>query len=228
MANAGNPPIMPLPPAQDAYEVQLRQAWASVFQSSAYAGAKIQMVEIDPLLTYQPHLDTHRAAHHYSKFNGLPDMNDLLATCLPLAQATEMYQVFQQPQSIILRARNLNIVLADRGMQGNFLGVRFGISLPLVHVVRLNGRYYLHNGLHRVYGARSAGATHVPCMVRDVDDPDVAGIRTDGRTFPLSLLESTNPPTVGHYTQGRACEVQLRTMNRVLHVSWAEYTIPVE
>jgi hypothetical protein len=39
----------------------------------------------------------------------------------------------------------------------------------------------------------------------------------------LDLLESNNPPTVSHFTLGRAHAVTLRATTRILHLSWAEY-----
>jgi hypothetical protein len=73
-----------------------------------------------------------------------------------------------------------------------------------------------------------AGATHIPCVFRDVPTSEMAGIRTDGRTFPLSLLESSNPPTIGHFTSGRAYQIQLRAFSRIITVSWADHVVPEE
>src|SRR5208282_2577442 len=105
-------------------------------------------------------------------------------------------------------------------------GIQFHSSMPFVHVVRYNGRCYLHNGFHRTVGVRKAGATHVPCILRDVNTISEVGI--DGDTFPVHLMESANPPTVGHFTQNRAWSVTLRNYSRILHVSWAEYMVPDE
>jgi hypothetical protein len=105
--------------------------------------------------------------------------------------------------------------------------MRFGVTLPFASVARYNGKYYLTNGFHRAIGLRQAGATHMPCMVRDVATPEDVGIQPPG-TFQLPLLESPDPPTVGHFTQGRAHNVTIRQFARFLHVSWAEYAIPEE
>ncbi len=130
-----------------------------------------------------------------------------------------------------MRSRNLNVHLSAAGLfpagDNTAAGIIFGLSVPLVHVVRLNGRCYLHNGFHRVYGARMAGATHVPCVFRDVPDEASAGIAPPG-TFDRMLLESANPPTLAHFTNGSAHVVQLRAITRVLHISWAEYAMPTE
>ena len=72
------------------------------------------------------------------------------------------------------------------------------------------------------------GATHMPCVFRDLQFVDDIGFRNDGRTFTPSLLESEDPPTLAHFARGRAHAVSLRSLSRVLHVSWAEYAVPEE
>jgi hypothetical protein len=69
-----------------------------------------------------------------------------------------------------------------------------------------------------------AGAKNIPCLLRDVQTPQEAGIM-DGQTFPLALLESGDAPTIGHFTQGRAHDVQLRAVSRLIHVTWTEAVV---
>jgi hypothetical protein len=45
-------------------------------------------------------------------------------------------------------------------------GIMLNLTLPLVHVTKFNNKYFLHNGYHRVYGAKKAGATHIPAILR--------------------------------------------------------------
>ena len=66
------------------------------------------------------------------------------------------------------------------------------------------------------------GVTHAPCVVRDEATPEAVGILS-GHTFDLALLESANPPTILHFAEGRAQDVQLKAFSRTLHVSWSDY-----
>jgi hypothetical protein len=126
----------------------------------------------------------------------------------------------------MLKAPGLNLrAIKDGLLDPGRVGLSFGPAPPLVQVHRFNGRHYLHNGLHRAIVARRSGATHIPCAIREVPDASTVGIRTDGTTFSQALLESPNPPAVGHFTQGRAHQVQVRAVSRVLHVSWSEYAV---
>jgi len=129
----------------------------------------------------------------------------------------------------MIQSRDLNLRCVNAGhVADNVIGLHFAFALPFAHVVRFNGRHYLINGFHRAYGAALAGATEIPCVFREVASHLEAGIRDDGATFPLSVLESNNPPTLNHFVGGHAHPVQLKPMNRVLHISWAEYLVPDE
>jgi hypothetical protein len=108
------------------------------------------------------------------------------------------------------------------------MGIKFGMSVPFAHVVRYKGRCYLHNGFQRAYGARQAGATHIPCLFSDVGDWEAVGLKHDNSTFQPDVMEAPNPPTVAHFTQGRAYPVALRIFSRFIHVSWSEFALPEE
>jgi hypothetical protein len=228
--NPGVPDIQPLPPSHQSYEQELMSGpWAQTFMHPALQGASVSMVEIDPLLAFQFTVDTSRSNHHCSNLSSPPTIDEMLSACLPLTPPSESFHLQQQPQSAIVKTRNLNLQAQVQGfMHGSILGLQFGLSVPFTHVVRYNGRSYLHNGFHRTYGLRLAGATHAPCIIRDVPDPPSVGIRNDGNTFDIGLLESSNPPTLAHFTQGRAHAVSLRAMSRILHVSWSDYVVPEE
>jgi hypothetical protein len=170
-----------------------------------------------------------------------PTLDQLLPISLPIVETPEgshmSQQVNPQGQSIVLKSKSLNFRILDQGLfqlqvgpqqQVSIFGIRVGPAFPLVQVVRYNGRCYLHNGFHRAYGARKAGATEIPCLLRDVATAGEAGIKTDGGTFPIALLESANPPTIGHLTQGRARVVSLRAITRILQINWADHVMPDE
>ncbi len=226
---AGKPEILPIPVDLEDHikTLVLLPQIANLFENGL-AGSEFKMVEIDPLLSFQFSVDIDRSSQHCHGFSNPPSNEELADVCLPLTPQPENVQISQTSQSVIIKSRGLNLNVFAQGLAHNFAGLNFGFSLPLVHVVRHNQRCYLHNGFHRAYGARKAGATHVPCILRDVQDHQSVGIKADGSTFAATLLESSNPPTLAHYTQGRAHSAQMRSLSRVLHVSWAEYILPDE
>jgi hypothetical protein len=228
--NAGTPDIQPMPSAHFAHTMQLQMgAWVGSYFAlgGPWHGAQFAQVEIDPLLAFQFAIGDGRSKHHGAALNQNPSIQDLLPICLPLAPQPENFQIFNSPNAMILKARSLNLQNFGGGVfNAAFMGIQFGVSLPFLHVVRHNGRCYLHNGFHRALAIRRAGATHVPCILRDV--PDHASVGIHNGTFGATLLESANPPTLGHFTQGRAYDVQLKNVARYLHVSWADYVIADE
>jgi hypothetical protein len=84
------------------------------------------------------------------------------------------------------------------------------------------------NGFHRALGARKRGAGRMPCLFRDVATHTEVGIRDDGSTFSVAVLESANPPTLGHFTQNRAHNVAIRKVSRILQVNWSEHALSLE
>lgn len=221
-ANAGQPEVLDLPAEAAAHLADMAVGWPNIF--GQIPQPEFKMVEIAPLLAYQFIVDGPRSDHHCKVFSGPPSMAELLDVCLPARPTEEPLQSQQQPQSIVIKARSLNVRTQAQGMIApGVFGIAIGVSLPWVHVVRYNGRLYLHNGFHRTYGAAIAGATHIPCVIRDVGDAAETGIRLDGTTFDIGLLESANPPTLAHFVEGRAQPVTVRATTRILHITWAEY-----
>ncbi len=228
--NFGNPAIQDFPQAQAQYvEALLKLPWVVNAFGATVTPASIKMIEIDPLLAFQYTVDLSRCTHHCGHLTGPPSIDQLFSTCLPTAQPSENFDFQVQGQSALLKSRSLNFRIQMQGIiQNQAAGILFGAALPLVQVVRYNGQCYLHNGFHRAVGMRRAGATHIPCVLRDVATAQAAGIRNDGGTFPEALMTSANPPTVGHMADGRATSVQLRAFARILHVSWSDYVWPEE
>lgn len=222
--NAGNPLIRDIPTDQLGHIESIK---TGPWQASISGDWDFKMVEISQLIAFQFSILTEKTNGHCADFTNPPSISQLLDVCLPLVPESENLSVSHLPQSIMLRGKNLNLRTVQSGMLGpNILGVNFGFSVPFVHVVRLNGRCYLHNGFHRVFGAALAGAREVPCVFRDVLDAEAAGIRSDQTTFGLDLLESENPPTMHHFITDQAHPVQLKVMSRVINVSWSDYVVP--
>ncbi len=225
--SAGQPEVLPLPDGHDAYVAQLKVApWLQDAFNPA-SGWEIKLVEIDPLLAFQPHVDTSRSAMHCGGFAAPLPIADLLTICLPAAQPNIPYQIIANPPSILIQSRSLNLRMKGAGIfGGNIAGIVFDAALEHVQVSRFQDRCYLSNGYHRIFGLRAIGVTHVPCLFRDATSPDMVGIKDN--TFPLALLESADPPTCAHFCTARAHPVSLRIASRVIHVTWGEHILPNE
>ncbi len=224
---AGLPEISDLPPEHQAHiEAVKKQERPKELPEDAL----FKLVEIAPLLAFQFLIETNRSASHCGDVKN-PSIADMLPICLPLNPREEPIKVHRNPRdenAMMIIARTPNFFVEGRGRLDDWtVGIRFGLPLPFVHVVRHNGKCYLHNGFHRAYGLAVAGATHIPCLFRDVKDHDAVGIK-DGLTFSARVLESQNPPTLAHYTQGRAFDVKIKSVTQIVHVKWATYTIEEE
>jgi hypothetical protein len=230
--NAGNPQIQEMPSAHHEHIARLlSQDWLKRKLDDSLKGATFKLVELSPLLAMQFAVCTERSGDLCNSLSRPPSMEELLTLCLPIAQPHAPINVSANARSLHISSRNLSLRIAKDGVlepktdAGTLLhiGVHLDMPVPLLHVVRYQGKCYLHNGFHRAYGAQAAGVTHVPCIFREVDYPEDIGIADD--TFQLKELQSSNPPTVGHFVPNRAYEVTLKSLTRVIHVSWAEYSV---
>jgi hypothetical protein len=228
--NYGRPDIQAIPSKDQAYIQQLQQELWVQQALASYPGASFQVVEIDPLLAFQFHILKNHSDDHCSGLGLGPSIADLLPICLPTAAPQENIRISPQGQSFLIAADSLNFRIVAQGwfQAENRVGIQFGIGLPFVHVARWNGRCYLTNGFHRALGARIRGAGRIPCLFRDVATPEEIGIRSDGTTFSVDLLNSSDPPTLGHFTRDRAYDVPIRRVSRILQVNWAEHALPLE
>lgn len=235
IVGAGNPATQPIPVSHHGYILQVEQA------HNIAPGVTFALVEIEKLLAFQTTISTAQSARHCGTLGvNPPTIDELLQICLPINPPLPDYVVTPGQNSILITGNDLNLVAV---LGGHFRfnpptgapasayppvgGIVIGARLPLVHVVRFGGRHYLHNGFHRVYGVARAGATYVPCLIRDAVSEADAGINPPG-TFGAAMLASNDPPTLGHYVQGRAYTVPLRVFARAMHVSWGEHNYPTE
>jgi hypothetical protein len=235
----GIPDIQDIPATNQPYiQMLMQQQWVAQFVASK-PGAEFKLVEIDPLLTFHFMVDRKRSTDHCDALPQNASVADLMPVCLPATFPDEPINMVRLPDgqskqlsvgAFLLSARSLNIRIVDAGyfQADNKIGIQFAMPVPLVQVVRFNGHCYLHDGLHRTIGVRQKGATHIPCLFLDVQSAADVGIKRNRSTFALQLLESADPPTVGHFTQGRAYDVQLKRFTRIVHVTWAQYEIADE
>jgi hypothetical protein len=236
MEKMGLPEIYDIPASMRAYIDELtRQEWVIHRLNGSLAGGEFKMVEIDPLLAFQFSIDIERSTELCSAFSGSKREEDLFHLCLPIEQPSldiHLYRDHKGSGSMLINTKNLSVTIAKDGAhnistdQGNkfLMGIEVTTPPPLLHVVRHQYRFYLHNGFHRAYSARLAGATHLPCIVRTVSHEGDIGIAAQ-TTFGMKELRASHPPTLGHYTGGRAHEVRLKSLTRLIQVSWSEYTV---
>ncbi|MHB8375699.1 MAG: hypothetical protein ACYDEB_01925 [Dehalococcoidia bacterium] len=233
IADAGNPKVEDI--------TTHKHQVAAVLSTPQYAqiaaeikSPSLKLVEIGPLLAFQYHVFTEYSRDMCAHLHATaPTLTELMAVCLPQLvspyEIRSIAQVSDATGSVLVECNSPNLKIVSRGswddpVRGPTTGVSLGITSPLVQVVRLNGRCYLRNGYHRVYGAALKGATAIPCVFGELDtDSQLAQV---GGRFDKNLLESGNPPTMGHFMNGRAFGLTLRRVRRVIAVSWVEYAIP--
>jgi hypothetical protein len=180
---------------------------------------EFRMVEIAPLLAFQVEVDLARTNRVCQGLKENPSIQDMLKVCLPCEpEGLELRsRVTPDGEGIILETDNTNVVPREGKYFGidpldglHLGGFKFGTRAPWVQVVRLGDYYYLKNGYHRAVGVAQRKATHMPCIFLTATRFEQVGA-APGKTIPAIRLNSSNPPTCGHFTQGRAYEAKLRS-----------------
>jgi len=230
MPHAGRPEVIDVP----AEHIQHLNGVATLNPryAATVAGmtdATFKLVELAPLIAYQFHVATDRTDELCAPLSHPPRVAELLPVCLPQDLEIAPSQLATLPSSLCFKTSSLNLRIMGAGQLGidaaqHFIaGIAFGPSSNLVQVIRFEGRCYLRNGFHRAFGLARAGATHIPCIFMEAANFEQVGVLGAMQTFGRELLESDDPPTVGHLTADRAYPVSLRTITRVITVSWSEY-----
>jgi hypothetical protein len=230
--DAGHLTVSQIPQAHDAHIQACRNAsWLAQYLQ---AGWDFRLIEpIDSLLAFQAHVDLDRSQALCSSLPPNPTLADTLPLCLPINEPPRP-PVFgsvssPDPQSLVLKSPSLDFQIFKKLFlpppHHNLAGIEIGVSPAFVQVVQFNGRYYLRNGFHRTYSLSLRGCSQLPCLFRDENSfQDVA----PPGSFPQTLLESPNPPTLGHFSQGRAHNVALRKFSKIIHIGWEQYLIQEE
>ena len=240
---AGAPEVREFEFAEAAYVRELRaQPWVNaLLRKPTYQSAEFKLVEIEPLLAHQPFIDLERVQDGSRRLSG-STVAELMPICLPQAAPQPLEPptvVAKQPHSIVIKSRRAHIdalvpgvmTIDQDGFEHTLAGVNLHLALPFINVVRLGGRYLLRSGYHRVFGAAKLGATHIPCLVREVtysNSNDGSLHPSEWLMMPRWLLESENPPTLAHFLKGRAHDVMLRATSLVLQITWGYHRIPDE
>jgi hypothetical protein len=232
LPRAGNPDIQPLADRPELLAVVRHPRFPELLRE--VRGYSFCLIEIDPLLCVQFDLVT-EGIYPAPIGQAPPTLEELLPDCLPDhidPVDWHVEEVSNNPRTTRIVAKELNFrcfpdryLISGPQVGSVTVGVSCGTRLPWIRVSRFRGRCYLTNGYHRAYRYRLAGATHMPCLLLDVMFYKGTGGEEPGN-FGRPQLEGPNPPTVGHFTQGRAYPVDIRLFERVIEVTWNQYTRP--
>lgn len=238
MPRAGHPEIQDIPSEYTTYLERVKSNPRFIQTTGngniAYA---FKLVEIDPLLAFQLHVSLEHAQEKVGLIETETTMEQILQECLPISVDDTNIPIggitWHQEEGKCTGA-----TLSFPGLNTRLLGVPqiipvpqqkllmlgglfMGVGSPLVQIAQFEGRCFLKNGYHRAYRLRMAGITHIPAILLEAKTLDDVGLTQPG-FLPMSVMKSSNPPTVGHFTNDRAYGVQTKRVKRSIHFSWRE------
>lgn len=190
-------------------------------------------VEIDKLVCIQKHVDA-TYAHEASTRAGKLDGIELARFCLTeKTLGREVTGSFDQSLWAFTFA-SPSIDFRLTGAQGGddpvagrkVVSFILGWGVPFVTVVKMDARFYLRNGYHRVHAVRSAGKTHVPCLLIDGKVFEDSGVKGGG-FFSQQLLRSQHPPLFADFFSDQiAPPLKLLPFGKVVRLKADEFVVP--
>lgn len=240
MPRPGQPEVLDFPAGYESYlrEVEASPAFEETVNGMAFS---FKLVEIDPLIAFQIRIELDRSANLCSGVSAEPLLGDMIKPCLPTVVEDVPTSLGVGGNSLTVESRSLNLkfrpfwpsgaptmaeITLPNARRVRTVGMHFFPSSPLVQVVRYEGRCFLKNGYHRAYGFAKAGASHVPCVFLEGETSFSAMGIVPHATFQPEVLLCENPPTMGHFVQDRAYEVNLRSYRQVLRINWSHQILP--
>ncbi len=101
-----------------------------------------------------------------------------------------------------------------------------GTNANFIQAVEYRDRVLLKNGYHRVYAARQAGLTHVPCIYIHAQELLETGAVREG-FFREKLLYSDRPPLLKHFNdEGIAPRIKLGGVKKIIRIRVDETVLP--
>jgi hypothetical protein len=191
-----------------------------------FGKCEVKMVEIRPVQSIQVHVERQQCAGSHSLKGATPIQ--LLERCLPIAGASGQVKWEQDStrRGLLIRHPDFNLqTFGGAGVntpEGALVaGPIIGVGAPWTQAMEIDDRVYLRNGYHRAVGLMEAGHLHMPCLVFKCHRSQI-GVEP---AFSPELMQSENPPTVGHFDTKKATEVQLRKGTKVISISWTEFLV---
>lgn len=122
------------------------------------------------------------------------------------------------------RAPNVNVrdVRMLDGEQPMEKRVLFTVRAPpnLVNCYLHEGRVYLNNGYHRAYQLLEAGETHLPAIIRELDE-----FPPDTKDMPKDVVQSDRPPLLADFNSDAATRYRLPATNELIRITAESTTV---
>jgi hypothetical protein len=190
-------------------------------------------VEIDGLISIQKQVNVDVADEIVGSLKGPEDFAGAIKHALLTELPSPNIMLGRDENGFLVTSRNLNLGVTGFGLGGQenpttkesiqAASIQFGCLLSYVRVVHFQGRYYLRDGYHRVFGLRQKGFTYTPCILMQGGSASDIGISPG--LFSLEIVLSPNPPLVRDFSEN-ATEVQAPRLTKVLRVKIEPLTIP--
>jgi len=134
-------------------------------------------------------------------------------------------------RSVLLVSRQKSLVVSGMSVQQTPIGleVRFLLTsgAAVVTVSRVGNRYYLKNGIHRVYVLASLGLTEIPCVL--IRESQYSQTLSAYPAFSPSSLMQARPPLLCDFLDGKlSVTVPLQRTSKVIRIAAEDMIVPTD
>lgn len=206
----------------------------------------IEMVQLDRLVVYQPHVTLPFTERLQSQVDPGMDAEALFRFCHPVerrdppvrARRIDDKRYLFTSDSTDFRLHDPALLRPDQivghdsfGPIRAAIGLMVGYGSNFLSVIRSDSRMLLHNGYHRAYALRSAGITHAPAVVQTVTRRDELQLVASAVVVdePAFFFASKRPPLLKDFFDPKIARVlPVKRMEKMIEVSFEirEYDVP--
>lgn len=202
--------VLPLPAAMlDQSNVVLQSR--AVQQAHSLVPVGFGLVEFDAMMTTRQTLNEGKLSAVRSSVTAYPDDTELANICLSLSPPparVSMNRWDGQRLLIVTDSDDFRLLSCDASLANSShslitpgiaqasLQWVMGTSLPVMHVVRMDGRVLLVKGHHRAQVLRALGVKHLPCLIsscESIDDVLAAAPTLSRRAVELCFSQRRPP-----------------------------------
>ncbi|TNC52094.1 hypothetical protein FHG66_03960 [Rubellimicrobium rubrum] len=206
----------------------------------------IEMVQLDRLVVYQPHVTLPFTERLQAQVDPGMDAEALFRFCHPVerrdppvrARRIDDKRYLFTSDSTDFRLHDPALLRPDQivehdsfGPISAAIGLMVGYGSNFLSVIRSDSRMLLHNGYHRAYALRAAGITHAPAVVQTVTRRDELQLVASAVVVdePAFFFASKRPPLLKDFFDPKIARVlPVKRMEKMIEVSFEirEYDVP--
>jgi hypothetical protein len=224
--------VMPLTEIQETYASELEQHPLLRSLRAQFPAMKVQLIDMASLINPLVWFDLEYIEQLRAELVGTEEVDTIRFAIPKELNVTTRIAADADGRGVSLISPQKQVaVMAPEIEQvpGIGMSVKFNIAgtPQLILASRVNGRYYLRNGMHRAYLLASLGIQHIPTVI--IDEPILTPTATMFPSFNNEILEASRPPVLADmFADDLTARIQILRTTKVVRIRVEEMLFPVD